>query len=200
MIFDYETLKNAFANYSNINQKISLECNKGSFFRIKKGLYTDNLDEDVLVIANVCVEPSYISFEYALAFYGLIPEYVSTITSSIFNKKNNKVYDVNDYRLEYRSIPDEVFSYGILFKKNEKGVRYKIASKEKALCDTLYLKYPVRNMKDLKIMLFEDLRIDEDEFMGLDFEFILSIVNKYHSNTLTTLGHYIRRLKCDFNY
>ena len=79
--------------------------------------------------------------------------------------------------------------------KSESGIRYKIASKEKALCDTLYSKYPVRTIKELKILLFDDLRIDENEFLNLDFKFIEEIAPLYHSNTLLTLKNYLKGLK-----
>lgn len=191
MIYDIQSLKIKFKDYSNINQKISLECKKGNFIRIKKGLFTDDLYVDKLLISNVCYNPSYISFEYALAHYGLIPEYVNTITAATFGKKNNKIYRVSNLAFEYKSIPDEVFCYGITFLKNELGIRYKIASKEKALCDTLYSKYSVRNIRDLKILLFDDLRVNEEEFLKLDFNFIAEIAPLYHSNTLLTLKKYI---------
>ena len=93
MIYNLQTLKIKYKEYSNLNQKISLEVKKGNLIRIKRGLFTDNLEIDKKVIANLCYGPSYISFEYALSYYGLIPEYVSTITSACFNKKNNKTYN-----------------------------------------------------------------------------------------------------------
>lgn len=191
MIYDYQALRVKYKDYANINQKISIEAKKGNLTKIKKGLYTDNLLLDKLVISNVCYAPSYISFEYALSFYGLIPEHVAMYTSACFGKKNNKTYRVNDTTFEYRSIPDDAFPYGIKFYKNEAGMRYKMASKEKCLCDTLYSKYPVRSIKDLKILLFEDLRIDEFEFMKLDFKFIKEVAPLYHSNTLLTLAKYV---------
>ncbi|HHT66925.1 MAG TPA: hypothetical protein GX010_01660 [Erysipelotrichaceae bacterium] len=195
MIYDMQALKTKYKNYSNINQKISIETKKNNLIRIKRGLYTDDLKVDGPVIANVCYGPSYLSFEYALSYYGLIPEYVSVYTSACFGKKNNKRYQLKNATFEYRSVPDKVFSYGITYLTNEKGVRYKIARKEKALCDTLYSKYPVRSIKDLKIMLFDDLRIDEDEFMELDFDFIILIAPLYRSNTLSVLRKYVLRIK-----
>jgi hypothetical protein len=191
MIYDSQSLKIRYKDYSNINQKISLETKKGNIIRIKRELYTDNLEIDKLVISNICYEPSYISFEYALSYYGLIPEHVSSITAACYKKKNSRKYVVNSQIFEYRSVPNEVFSYGIEFLTNEDGIRYKIASKEKALCDMLYSKYPVRFIKDLRVLLFEDLRIDEDLFSSLDFDFIKSISDKYHSNTINTLVKYV---------
>lgn len=192
MIYDMQTLKEKYSGYSNLNQKISLEAKKHNLVRVKRGLYSDNIKIDGPVIANVCYGPSYLSYEYALSYYGLIPEYVSMYTSSCFGKKNNKLYRTEEASFEYRSIPDEVFHFGITYLKNEDGIRYKIANREKALCDVLYTKYPVRSYKDLEMLLFEDLRIDEDEFMNLDFEFIQEIAPLYHSNTMITLSRYLR--------
>ena len=195
MVYDLSTLKNKYSNYININQKISLETKNGNLVRIKRGLYTDDIKVDAPVIANVCYGPSYISFEYALYYYGLIPEHVSIYTSACFNKKNNNTYITQNAVFEYRSIPNNVFNYGILYEKNEIGISYKIASKEKALCDILYSKYPVRSIKDLKILLFDDLRIDENEFYKLDFDFIIEIAPLYHSNSINTLAKYLREVK-----
>lgn len=194
MIYDSQALRSRFKAYSNINQKISLETKKGNLIRIKNGLYSDDLATDAPVISNVCYFPSYISFEYALSYYGLIPEHVSVITSACFGKKNNKVYKAGGLVFEYRSIPDEAFPYGVGFFQSQAGVRYKMASKEKCLCDTLYSKYPVRSIKDLKVLLFEDLRIDKEEFMKLDFGFIKEVAPHYHSNTLSTLIRYLEKI------
>ena len=79
--------------------------------------------------------------------------------------------------------------------KNENGIRYKIATKEKALLDTLYSKYPLRSISDLKVLLYDDLRIDEELFLNLDFDFIEKIAPLYHSNTLLTLLRYIKEIR-----
>lgn len=195
MIYDIATLRVKYRDYRNIPQKIALESKKGNLIRIKRGLYTDNPKIDKPVIGNVCYGPSYISFEYALSYYGLIPEYVSMLTCACFGKKNRKTYSFAGIALEYRRIPDEVFPFGIHLFSNEEGIHYKMASREKALCDELYSKYPVRSIGDLKTMLFEDLRIDEEEFMKLDFPYIATIAPLYHSNTLNTLVKFIKGIQ-----
>lgn len=195
MIYDVQALKIKYKDYSNIHQKVSLDTEKGKLIRIKRGLYTDDLKRDSLVIANVCYSPSYISFEYALSFYGLIPEHVSMFTSATFSKKNNKKYQFDAVCFDYRSVPKNVFFKGVNYLYAENGMRYKIATKEKALCDLLYSMYPVRTIKDLKEMLFENLRIDEEEFYKLNFEFIRNIAYDYHSNTLNILVKLINGVK-----
>ena len=191
MIYDFQSLSIKYKEYSNIYQKINNECKKGILVKIKRGLYTDDLYNDKEVIANICYNPSYISFEYALSYYGVIPEFVSTFTSATFGKKNNKIYHMKDFTFDYRSVPNEVFPMGILIMKNSKDISYKIASKEKALCDLLYSKYPVRSIKDLKTLLFEDMRIDENEFLKMNVEFIKEIAPLYHSNSLNVLKKYL---------
>ena len=193
MVYDFQSLSIKYKEYSNIYQKIHNECEKGVLVKIKRGLYTDDLYDDKEVIANICYGPSYISFEYALSYYGIIPEFVSTFTSATFGKKNNKIYHMKDSTFDYRSVPDEVFPMGILIMKNSKGISYKIASKEKALCDLLYSKYPVRSIKDLKILLFEDMRIDENELLKMNVEFIKEIAPLYHSNSLNVLKKYLNK-------
>jgi hypothetical protein len=193
MVYDHITLADKFKGYSNVNQKIALEIRKGAFTKIKRGLYSDDVMVDAPVLANACISPSYLSFEYALAFYGLIPEKVSLYTSACFGKKTNKVFESEALTLSYSFIPEPAFPKGIVFLRNEAGVRYKIARPEKALCDTLYSAYPVRSLKDLKTMLFEDLRIDEMELKNLDCGFIFEIIPLYRSNTLNVFGKYMRK-------
>ena len=193
MIYDFQNLRIKYKEYSNIYQKINNECKKGILVKIKRGLYSDDLYNDKEVIANICYNPSYISFEYALSYYGVIPEVVSTFTSAPFGKKNNKIYHMKDCTFDYKNVPDEVFPMGILIMKNSKDISYKIASKEKALCDLLYSKYPVRSIKDLKTLLFEDMRIDENEFLKMNFEFIKEIAPLYHSNSLNVLIKYLNK-------
>ena len=193
MIYDFQSLRINYKEYSNIYQKINNECKKGNLVKIKRGLYTDDLYNDKEVIANICCNPSYISFEYALSYYGVIPEIVSTFTSATFGKKNNKIYHMKDSTFDYRSVPDEVFHMGVLIMKNSKDISYKIASKEKALCDLLYSKYPVRSIKDLKTLLFEDMRIDENDILKMNVEFIKEIAPLYHSNSLNVLKKYLNK-------
>ena len=193
MIYDFQRLSIKYKGYSNIYQKINNECKKGILVKIKRGLYSDDLYNDKEVIANICYNPSYISFEYALSYYGVIPEFVSTFTSATFGKKNNKIYHMKDCTFDYKNVPDEVFPMGILIMKNSKDISYKIASKEKALCDLLYSKYPVRSIKDLKILLFEDMRIDENELLKMNVEFIKEIAPLYHSNSLNVLKKYLNK-------
>lgn len=192
MIYNSHMLHEKYKNYKNINQKIALEEKKGNFVRIKRGLYSTDINKDGEVIANVCFSPSYISFEKALSFYGIIPEYVSAFTCATFNKIHNKSFVNDKITLYYKSIPSSAFPLYVITMKNEEGISYKIASKEKAVCDMLYIKYPVRSIKDLKVLLYEDMRFDYDEIVKLDLLKLSILIPNYKSNTLNIFYKYLK--------
>jgi predicted transcriptional regulator of viral defense system len=193
MIYDIISLKNKYGSYSNIYQKIGLVVKSGVLVKIKRGLYSDDIENDYQVIANLIYSPSYLSFEYALSFYGLIPERVDVLTSVCFGKKNNKFYRTSNKVFEYRSVPNDAYPYGVTSLVSGSGISYRIASKEKALCDTLYSKYPVRSIGDMQILLFDDLRVDEEEFLKLDFSLLKELARKYQSNTLNMLVKFLNK-------
>ena len=197
MIYDMSFLHHEFSSYSNIQQKIDSETKKGKLIRIKRGLYTDDLKKDVYPLANLCVSPSYISFEYALSYYGLIPEKVSVFTSACFQKKVNKTFKTKNVTFSYQTIPDKVYPYGVTWLMAENGLHYSIATPEKALLDELYSVSPVRTLKDMEILLFEDLRIDDEELAKLDFSDCDEIANNYHSNTIHTFMAYWKRRRTE---
>lgn len=69
---------------------------------------------------------------------------------------------------------------------------YLIATPEKALCDKLYSITPVRNKKELQVLLFEDLRIDETGFAQLDQEFLTRLCGTCHCTNLNLLQKLLR--------
>jgi len=89
---DYNFLKSALAGYNHPRVKINDLLKQGKIIRVKKGLYVfgSELAQQPFLketLANLIYGPSYISLEYALAFYGLIPERVEEVTS-VTNKRN----------------------------------------------------------------------------------------------------------------
>lgn len=107
----------------------------GLFIRLKRGLYmlkSDPLSDEE--IANVLYKPSYLSFEYALSRYGIIPEATYSLTSATTNP--TRAYDVNNLSYEYYTIKQKAYTGYFLETIGEKRVL--IAEPEKALADYLY--------------------------------------------------------------
>lgn len=109
---------------------------EGLLTRLKKGFYmlkTDPpLEEEV---ANALYKPSYLSFEYALAYYNIIPEMVYQITSA--TTKPTRLFTVGHYSYSYYTVKPQVYTGYILSQRGER--RFYIAEPEKALVDYLYI-------------------------------------------------------------
>jgi hypothetical protein len=114
-------------------------------------------------IASQLLSPSYVSLEYALYFYGLIPERVKDLTSVTTRK--TATFENEFGRFVYRHIKLECFC-GFMEEKDENNLPFFIAEKEKALVDFFYL-----NLGDLSydIQIFEDsYRIRKDPEIDID--------------------------------
>jgi len=190
MIKTTSILLDEYSNYSSPNKKIENLVKKNNLFPIIRGLYETNDNIRIFYLAESICGPSYISFESALSYYGLIPEAVYTCTSATFKKNKHKKFFTNFGTFTYQDIPSKVFFLGVKIIE-ENGYSFKIASKEKALCDTLYIKPPIKNFKDISTFLFSDLRIDEDEFLRLNKKDILKIASYYKSKNVKALIKYI---------
>ena len=107
------------------------------------------------------------------------------------NQMTNKTYTNSFGTFIYRDVPKAVFSLGV-FAFQDGGYSYQVATPEKALCDKLYTISPVKTIKDLERLLFEDLRIDEDKFYELNKQDILKLAPLYHSTNLNLLAKFIK--------
>lgn len=192
VIITNDMAKYKLNNYSNKNNKISREIKKGKLFKIITGLYETDPNTPGYLLASSIYGPSYISFDFALSYYGLIPERVSTITCATFNKKKRKQYNTKFGVFTYKDVPSSVYPEEILLKQ-ENNYSYQIATKEKALCDKLYSLKPLKNLSNLETMLFNDLRIDIEEFKKINIKKIEKLSNLYHSTNVALLLKYLRR-------
>lgn len=180
-------------NYVNPADKLARLVQSGAYIKITKGLYETDSSVPGYLLAEAIYGPSYLSFEFALAYHGLIPEAVYTFTSATFEKKKKKKYDTPIGTFTYRDIPSKVYFYGVDIVR-EGNYSYKIATAEKALCDQMYKMKVVANYTELRELLFEDMRIEEDELRKLSVENITFLAEKYGSTNVKRLGGLLRRL------
>ncbi len=111
------------------------QTREGLFLRLKKGLYTLKTDlPSEEEIANALYKPSYLSFEYALAYHGLIPEMPYAITSA--TTKPTREFIVAQKSFLYLTIKNEAYTGYSLIKLENKS--FLIADPEKAVADYLY--------------------------------------------------------------
>ena len=105
---------------------------KGYIKNPKRGVYffSDN-PPSLYSLSYKIYNPSYISYETALSYYGIIPEVTYSITAA--TPKISRKFETELAVFEYHSIKTKAFTGYI--KKDE----YLIAEPEKALVDYLYL-------------------------------------------------------------
>lgn len=192
MIINNKIIKNNLTGYSNKDMKLSRDVRNGRLFKIINGLYETESSTPGYLLAGSIYGPSYISFDYALSYYGLIPERVDTITCATLGKKKKKQFNTQFGIFTYRDIPPLAYPEEIIL-KDENNYSYQIATKEKALCDKLYTLKTLGNHSDLKKMIFEDLRIDIESFNNLNTDIIEKLSNLYHSKNVKLLAQYKRR-------
>ena len=194
MIKTTDMILEELQSYANPKTKLSRMVKQGKYFQIARGLYETDKNVPGHLLAGSIYGPSYISFEYALGFYGMIPEAVYTITSATFEKRKKKKYETAFGTFTYRDVPSAGFSLNIRLIQ-EGSYFYRIADPEKALCDQLYTMPPAKNIKLLAELLFDDLRIEETELLKLEIEKIVFLSDRYHSTNIKKLITLLKRIK-----
>lgn len=192
MVLDTNQLLFENRNYKDPSHRIQALVKKGELFPLKRGLYETDSAVPGYLLAYEIIGPSYLSFEYALSWYGMIPERVTTYTSAAFGKGKQLQFKNQFGVFTYRDVPEQVFPF--YYTRENFGDRpFFIATKEKALCDQLGKLSPIRGIRDFEEYLFEGLRIDESEFATLDFGKIRRIAPMYHRTNLDQLVKLIDR-------
>jgi len=126
------------ANKISTKHFLETQVKSGLLIRLKRGLYTLKTDPpSEQEIANSIYQPSYISFEYALAFYGLLPEMPYSLTSA--TTKTTRNFTINSTTFSYRSIKTNIFTGYSLIKEGNHS--FLIADQEKAFLDYYYFVY-----------------------------------------------------------
>ena len=192
MVITTSILRNRYSDYANPLDKIKRDTDSGVLIRINRGIYETDSSVNPCLLAASILSPSYLSFDYALSHYGLIPEKVFSITSASLGLRKNKTFINKFGRYEYSDIPAEAFSEGLTYLEDGEYI-VKIATKEKAICDSLCKWRVVHRIKELKELLFDDKRIDEEEFATCDFKLMVRLASLYKKTNLDLLIKLIRK-------
>jgi len=198
---DYPFLLSALANYANPRDKISAWLKSGDLIRVKKGLYVFGKEVALApysleILANLIYGPSAISLSYALAFYGLIPERVTTVTS--ITNKRNKTFSTPIGEFTYQYLNTTKYPIEIELAHYEKQNHFLIASVEKALCDHIHLadrNVSLTTLDEIEHYLLADLRIDESALQSLRIGKLHMISQAYDDMRLVLLKNYIKKRK-----
>jgi len=141
-------------------------------------LANQRVDEQYLfTLANTIYQPSYISLESALAYYGVIPESVLGVTS--ISSRKTIQYQSMWGEFRYRSVKS-VYMFGYIVVEPDQKKKHKIARLEKAVLDYLYLNPNTESIED-----FESLRWNRTPLQSLgDNPLFLKYLSIFDSQAL----------------
>ncbi len=186
MYKDHMTLIQELKDYASPRARITRMIKSGEVIQVRRGIFLDAKDHEYSLksMASIIYGPSYISFEYAMSHYGLIPERANVVTSAVYKKNKNRRFHTPLGDFYYYYLPADVYPYGII-RGEENGQNYLIATPEKALLDMLYKARGITSIKALTALLFDDWRMDADRIAAMDRESIAPIAPLYRKKAVT---------------
>ena len=140
LVFSRDITRNK-VNKQALRNQLKRWHGKRLLIKLKKGIFLLNENDRKITpskgyIANQLYGPSYLSLEYALGYYDLIPERVFDITS-VTTRKTKRLKNEAGYFI-YQHIKPACFM-GFNAVKDEGNLSFFIAEPEKALVDFCYL-------------------------------------------------------------
>ncbi len=161
-------------------QRLSEWQDKGYIKKIINEYYIfsdTRVDENFLfLIANTIYQPSYVSSEMALSYYGLIPESVYSVTS--VSSRTTRTVSSEIATFSYRKMkPELLFGYALV---SFSGHSFKIAEVEKAIADFLYFHRDISSKEAV-----DGLRINRDILLErVDVEKFRNYIAQFHNKAL----------------
>lgn len=192
MIQTHQMVMEQLASYASPKAKVTRMVADGDLLRIRRGLYITDSAIPRRALAPIIYGPSYISFQSALAYYGLIPERVETVDSASFGKNRNKMYNTPLGTYRYLYLPSAVYPYGLDLVE-EDGYQYLIATREKAICDAVYKSGKLESDSDAAALLIDDWRIAEEDLRTLNHGFISSLAPRYGRKSVAVCAAWLSR-------
>lgn len=180
-VFTASEVKNIFFDQKNIIIQIAFWIKKGYLKKVKKGVYVlSRIKNEIspMVLAGKMYDPSYLSMEFALNYYGIIPDIPGTYTS--VTSRTTKYFKNNFGNFTFQKIKPEFFTgYET---RSEKNISFNMATPEKALVDYVYLN---KNRIPSGVGFWQEMRIDEEfKFKKKKIDLYLSILNDEKVNAL----------------
>lgn len=171
-----DILVSILGEYKSPMQKLVTLEKRGDLMRIKRDLYVvspivTNKKISLGLIANHIYHPSYVSFNYALREYGLIPERVFAIKSMTTGRSREISTSLGEF--SYQQCKPEYFQIGITMKQ-EDDITYMIATPEKALCDLIISTtgLNLRYIEETREYLEENIRFDMEALANMNTDII----------------------------
>ena len=154
-----------------VRRQLSRWTEAGRLIQLRRGLYAlappyQKVKPHPFAVANRLVRGSYVSLQSALAFYGLIPEYVPVVTSVTTGRPGR--WETAHGVYHYRHVMPALF-YGYARIEVSPGQFAFVAAREKALLDLVYLEpgaEALPYLQELRLQNTEQLDLEELESLA----------------------------------
>lgn len=160
-IYDVTFMRHVLSGIADQRGKIARLLESGELILLRRGLYASRRNLDPLCLAGSIYGPSYISFETALAWHGMIPERVTEILSTTIKRAASFENDFGHFR--YLAIPKFIYPIGI-HRMTDSDLPFLMASPTKAIVDRIAREAGFRSVADvarwwkaMRIELLSDL-------------------------------------------
>ena len=171
-------------------ERLNGMLDRGEVVELGGGLYETDPGTPPYLIARHLCEPSYISFDYALSWHGVISERTKVVTCATHGRRTEFV-DTPLGLFTYTDMPEASYDCGVE-RHEEAGEEFLMANPEKAVCDKLYLAKPTTSFSELERMLFGELGFDDERTMALDSALVDEYADRFCSATEDTFSDYLR--------
>ncbi|MBM4252050.1 MAG: hypothetical protein FJ146_08775 [Deltaproteobacteria bacterium] len=159
--FDYNFLLSIVGRYKAPRDAITRLLRQQAVIRVKKGIYVlGPIYERPFsphVLANLIYGPSYVSGHAALAYYGLIPERVETLSSTTPNRRKEFRTPIGTFIYNY--LPMHLYRTSVTLQGLGTNRAFLLASREKAILETMLQEADIATMGDVRDWL-DAMRID----------------------------------------
>ncbi len=140
-VFEAGLLVSGEVEPADLRRQLSRWTKTRKLYQLRKGLYSlappfQKIKPHPFVVANRLVRSSYVTSQSALAFYGMIPEHVSTITSVTTRRPGQWKTALGTFQFQH--IQHALF-FGYRRTELGNGQQAFVATPEKALLDLIYL-------------------------------------------------------------
>lgn len=109
-LLDTVRMRDSLAGLADWKGKIARMLGTGELVALRRGLYASRRDLDPRCLAGPIYGPSYVSFETAMAWHGMIPERVAEILSA--TPKRPALFENDFGRFRYLSSPRQSIPSG----------------------------------------------------------------------------------------
>jgi predicted transcriptional regulator of viral defense system len=178
VLFSIKDIEKIYPNFNKMN--LVFWQKKKYIYKIRNGWYRFNKkpenETELYYIANKIYAPSYISFETAMNYYGIIPEAVFTIKSASTLKTQSFKNDLGFFK--YSNLKEECFfGYKLISTEN---FTFKIANIEKTILDFLYFSHSIETFHDIESLRLNRYLLKEK----LDYNKLLQYAELYKTKQL----------------